>query len=101
MVTGMPALAKHIAMPPPIVPAPMTAALAIGRLAFRKEDGALGLRLIAGDELAKQLGFAPQPLVEGHNDRIAHGLDTGDGRFPAVESPGQRLGGIGEALTRS
>jgi hypothetical protein len=31
MVTGMPALAKHIAMPPPIVPAPMTAPLAIGR----------------------------------------------------------------------
>ena len=30
-VTGMPALAKHMAMPPPIVPAPITAAFAIGR----------------------------------------------------------------------
>jgi hypothetical protein len=30
-VTGMPALAKHIAMPPPMVPAPITAARAISR----------------------------------------------------------------------
>src|SRR5882762_7905483 len=30
-VTGMPALAKHMAMPPPIVPAPTTAALRISR----------------------------------------------------------------------
>mmetsp|Transcript_17592 Transcript_17592/g.53187 ORF Transcript_17592/g.53187 Transcript_17592/m.53187 type:complete len:251 (-) Transcript_17592:862-1614(-) len=30
-VTGMPLLAKHIAMPPPIVPAPMTAAFSMGR----------------------------------------------------------------------
>ena len=30
-VTGIPALAKHIAMPPPMVPAPITAALLIGR----------------------------------------------------------------------
>ncbi len=29
-VTGMPALAKHMAMPPPMVPAPMIAALATG-----------------------------------------------------------------------
>src|SRR6266705_1045311 len=31
-VTGMPALAKFIAMPPPMVPAPMTAALLISRV---------------------------------------------------------------------
>ena len=31
-VTGMPALAKFIAMPPPIVPQPITAAVSIGRV---------------------------------------------------------------------
>ena len=31
MVTGIPALAKHIAIPPPIVPAPMIAALSTRR----------------------------------------------------------------------
>ena len=32
-VTGMPALAKHMAMPAPMVPAPITAARWIGRRA--------------------------------------------------------------------
>ena len=65
IVTGMPALAKFIEMPPPMVPAPITAARLISRgfdvladarhlrgLALGKEDMALRLRLIADHELA-------------------------------------------------
>ena len=60
IVTGMPTLAKFIEMPPPMVPAPITAARLISRgcdvladardlggLALGEEDVALRLRLIA------------------------------------------------------
>ncbi len=67
-------------------------------LALGEENVALRLRLITGDELAKQLSFALQPLLKGHGDGIAHRLDAGGRRFAAAQSPGQRLGGIGKAL---
>ena len=108
-VTGIPALAKHMAMPPPIVPAPITAARAIGRgfvsgghvrhlrrLALGKEDVALRLRLIAGDELLEQLALAPQPFVERQDDGVAHRLDAGGRRLAAAQPPGQGRRGIGK-----
>ena len=115
MVTGMPALAKHIAMPPPIVPAPMTAAVAIGRgfvfagharnsrrLALGEEDVALRLRLVAGDQLAEQLAFALQPFLEGQGNGVAHRLDAvRRARRRPRSRRGQRLGGVGKALGRS
>ncbi len=75
-ITGMPALAKHMAMPPPMVPAPITAArrtsrgLRAGefgqlrRLALGKEDVALGLRLLAGDEFEEQRALARERLLD-------------------------------------
>ena len=62
IVTGIPALAKYIEMPPPIVPAPITAARLISRahvlgdarhlrrFALGEENVALRLRLIARHE---------------------------------------------------
>src|ERR1043165_1349344 len=93
IVTGMPTLAKFIAMPPPIVPAPITAARLISRgahragtdhrraldlargdvladarhlrgLALGKEDVALRLRLVAHDELHEQVALFLLRLVD-------------------------------------
>ena len=70
----------------------------LGRLALGEEDVPLRLRLVAGDELAEELAFALQSLVEGQGEGVAHGFDAGGGRLPAAQPPGQGGGGIGKAL---
>ncbi len=59
--TGMPALAKHMAMPPPIVPAPMTAARTIGRTGV--SSGTSGI--FATCRSAKKEWIAPLLCGEG------------------------------------
>jgi len=77
---------------------PIRDARHFGRLALGEKDMTLRLGLIAGDQFAKQVGFAPQPFVEGQDDGVAHRFNTGGGRFPAAQSPGQRLGRISKPL---
>ena len=61
-VTGMPALAKHMAMPPPIVPAPITAAVAIcARLHARRDARHLGGLALGEEDMAQRLASAHRP----------------------------------------
>ncbi len=54
--------------------------------------------MIAGHQLAEQLAFALQPLIEGQDDGVTHRLDTRGRGIAAAQPPGQRLRCIGKAL---
>ena len=97
----MPALAKHIAMPPPMVPAPITAARLISRgftsfgrsgnfrrLALGKENMPLRFRLVARAQPHEGLALAFQRVVERHVDRRAQHLDRGHRRIEAARAFG-------------
>ena len=55
-----------------------------------EEDMALRLRLIASDEFAKQLAFAPQTFIKGQGEGIAHRLDASRRRLATAQAAGQR-----------
>ena len=97
IVTGMPALAKLIEMPPPMVPAPITAARLISRgftssrhvrhlrgLALGEEDMALRLRLLADDELRRTARARASAPRRSACRRVAHRFDRGGGRVQAA-----------------
>ena len=94
----MPTLAKFIAMPPPMVPAPMTPTFLIGSVGvssgtsgiFRawrsaKKYVALRRRLRAGHQLDEQLALGLHALVERQVHRRFDGLDVVLGRHEAAE----------------
>src|SRR5438132_582731 len=72
--TGMPALAKHMAMPPPIVPAPITAAEWMGRAGNE----------VTLDQLIEEAGLGQHR--RGHSgagdDQVERGLQAEHARKP-------------------
>jgi len=59
----------------------------LGRLALGKEDVALGLRLLAGDEVQEQRALAFERLLDGQRDRPAQRFDRGGRRIAASRPP--------------
>ena len=109
----MPALAKFMAMPPPIVPAPTMPArldLALrrvgrhvehlGGLALGEEVVALRRRLRRGQQLHEQLALALHALVERQLDGGLHALDDVPRRLEAAGAAGDRLLGLLEQVGR-
>ena len=100
-VTGMPALAKFMAMPPPMVPAPMTATRFdrarrrvgghvgdLGASRSAKKAWRCACDWVAGHQLEEELALALQPLVEGQVDGGLDGVDAG---AAAASSPRARF----------
>ncbi len=88
--TGRPALMRLMAMPPPMVPAPMTPTLRMGRsgvssgTSLNLRGRALGLkhvpqrrRLRRQHQRGKQFALAFETRLEGSFDRRRHRLDAG------------------------
>src|SRR5216683_272167 len=109
-VTGIPALAKFMAMPPPMVPAPITAAflislagvsggtsgiLAASRSAKKKS---LRFRFRRVEELDEQFPLALDALIERQADRRLDGLDDALGRPEAARLPRHALAELREDL---
>ena len=97
MVTGMPALANDIEMPPPMVPAPMMATLLdlarlgvggnaghLRGLALGEERVALRLRLIAGHQLDELLALEGNAFLERALQRLLDALGAGERRDQAA-----------------
>jgi hypothetical protein len=88
-VTGMPALAKFMAMPPPMVPPPITAAFLMARVGVPSGTSAILLaarsaknawrsarRLGAVDQRHERLALLAQALVERGGDARGNGVDA-------------------------
>ncbi len=95
-------MAYAIAMPPPIVPAPTTAArvmscagVSLGMsgnlrdLAFGEEEIAERARLVREDAVGEELALTPGSGLEVHGDRGFDPVDRGEGRARAAGRPGK------------
>src|SRR5215207_2022426 len=109
----MPALAKHMAIPPPMVPAPITAARARPRGGARRQAGDAGALALGEEDVPERLGprvlqqapevapFERHPLLEALLEDGAHGFDAGGHAWVVAGALEQRGGGRLELLPRA